>query len=131
MFRFRLQNVLDFRERLKDEAEEVFRITQLEFNKEKQKLDELNQKRLSVNPNEDPYIGGMFLARLLVEIEKQAHQVTLVEQELNIARKKLVEASQKHEVILKLRNKKFEAYTFEEQREEQKKLDEFSIFKQR
>lgn len=139
-FQFPLQNILNMKEKLEEQAKNEYgqanarlmseqdKLHQLEMRLEeaKQKLKNVLQETLSVleiRKREDAVeiIKTYVMQQLLV--------VKRCEKEVEIAREKLSEAMKERKIFEKLREKAFEEFIKEEGRKEQKEVDELMSYK--
>lgn len=139
-FQFPLQNILNMKEKLEEQAKNEYgqanarlmseqdKLHQLEVRLEeaKQKLKNVLQETLSVleiRKREDAVeiIKTYVMQQLLV--------VKRCEKEVEIAREKLSEAMKERKIFEKLREKAFEEFIKEEGRKEQKEVDELMSYK--
>ncbi len=142
-FRFRLQTVLDHRERLKKQAEEAYLLALSDLNKEKQRLEGYyEQIRLTrVSQATSTQRGGVtggelahqseFIAGVAVKIERQKD---VVREHQAIVEEKLQEyqvRAKDHEVLVKLREKKWQLFRLENKKREQKHMDELATMRRR
>lgn len=139
-FQFPLQNILNMKEKLEEQAKNEYgqanarlileqdKLHQLEMRLEeaKQKLKNVLQETLSVleiRKREDAVeiIKTYVMQQLLI--------VKRCEKEVEIAREKLSEAMKERKIFEKLREKAFEEFIKEEGRKEQKEVDELMSYK--
>lgn len=139
-FQFPLQNILNMKEKLEEQAKNEYgqanarlileqdKLHQLELRLEeaKQKLKNVLQETLSVleiRKREDAVeiIKTYVMQQLLI--------VKRCEKEVEIAREKLSEAMKERKIFEKLREKAFEEFIKEEGRREQKEVDELMSYK--
>lgn len=139
-FRFPLENILNMKEKLEEQAKNEYgqanarliseqdKLNQLEIRLEgaKQKLKNVLQETLSVmeiRKREDAVeiIKTYVMQQLLI--------VKRCEKEVEIAREKLSEAMKERKIFEKLREKAFEEFMREEGRKEQKEVDELMSYK--
>ena len=137
MFRFRLQSVLNVRERisklrLKDFSEVQSRVQTLHERMEENQravamagrsLDREKQANLTVFSLQQ---HGRFRSRIQGENQRLAEQIREQRQELEAKRKSLVEARRAQRTLEILRDKASSAFEEKQQRHERSQLDEIS-----
>ncbi len=139
-FRFPLQNILNMKEKLEEQAKNEYGQANARLLAEEKKLEQLN------NRLED---ARLQLKNVLVEvlsmteIHKRENAVVILkgyvkqqqlvvkrcEKEVEIAREKLTEAMKERKIFEKLREKAFEEFIKEEGRREQKEVDELMSYR--
>lgn len=139
-FRFSLQNILDMKEKLEDQAKNDFaqanrrlqeaiaekEALELRLKEEKKKF----QRDLSaaldigkIHQREDAIdILRMYVAQQMLVVKQR-------EKEVEVAREHLNEAMKEKKTFEKLREKAFEAYMAEENLREQKEIDELVSYR--
>jgi flagellar protein FliJ len=133
-FTFALQPVLDHRKRIEDEKQLVVAQRKRALDEAERELARLNDefrrhaamlrdkhKELEVRELQSIYAHLQFLDRCTVA------QIRIVAERrvaLDRARTELLEASKEKKVVEKLKERRREAFVFEEQRVEQKELDD-------
>lgn len=134
-FVFRLQKVLDYRERIEDIKKQAFVKSRFEYLTEKKKLDDLENKLDDLMSCPSPgntafsYIARYNYMTLLEErIEDQAKITSMHEEKMN-QKKQEFEASQKDRKVLdKLKERARSDYNFNMDKLEQKQNDEFALY---
>lgn len=139
-FRFSMQNILNMKEKLEDQAKNEYAQANARLLREQEKLDHIIRRREEAKAD---------LKRVLcetlsvVEIRKREHAVEVLkfyemqqllvvkkcEKEVEVAREKLSEAMKERKIFEKLREKAFEQFLLEENRREQKEVDELMSYK--
>ncbi len=133
-FAFALQPVLDHRKRIEDEKQLVVAQRKRALDEAERELERLNEefrvhaamlrdkhKKLETRELQSIYAHLQFLDRCIVA------QIRIVAERrvaLDRARAELLEASKEKKVVEKLKERRREAYVKEEQRVEQKELDD-------
>jgi flagellar protein FliJ len=133
-FAFALQPVLDHRKRIEDEKQLVVAQRKRALDEAERELERLNEefrlhaamlrdkhKKLETRELQCIYAHLQFLDRCIVA------QIRIVAERrvaLDRARAELLEASKEKKVVEKLKERRREAYVLEEQRVEQKELDD-------
>jgi flagellar FliJ protein len=132
-FSFRLQNVLELREREEEEKERLLGTATARLLSAKGALAMLEGKREQNQPGSDDeslvYMSGLYLARLLHEIEQAAQFVQQCEAEVEAAREEYIRAHRAAESLRKLRQKKLDEYNKALEAHEEKFLDEISTLR--
>lgn len=132
-FSFRLQNVLELREREEEEKERLLGEATARLLKAKGVLAMLEAKReenQSVSDDESMvYMSGLYLARLLHEIERTLELVMQCEGEVHAAREEYIRAHRAAEGLRKLKQKKLDEYNKALDAHEEKFLDEISTLR--
>lgn len=139
-FRFSMENLLNMKEKLEEQeknnysqanmrlqqAEEELRLTQIRYDEKQQILRGKMRAALNVQEIRQMEQG----LKVLEEYEKQ--QIKMVEQrqrELNLAREKLYEARKERKTFEKLKEKAFQLFLEEENKKEQKEIDELVSYR--
>ncbi|MCI5937647.1 MAG: flagellar export protein FliJ [Eubacterium sp.] len=139
-FRFSMENLLNMKEKLEEQeknnysqanmrlqqAEEELRLTQIRYDEKQQILRGKMRAALNVQEIRQMEQG----LKVLGEYEKQ--QIKMVEQrqrELNLAREKLYEARKERKTFEKLKEKAFQLFLEEENKKEQKEIDELVSYR--
>lgn len=132
-FSFRLQNVLELREREEEDKERLLGEATARLLKAKGTLATLEGKREQNQPGTDDesvvYMSGLYLARLLHEIERATEFVQQCEADVQTARDEYLRAHRAAESLRKLRKKKLDEYNKALEAHEEKFLDEISTLR--
>jgi flagellar FliJ protein len=144
-FIFRLQSVLDLREKLEDQKELEYAQALRQVEEERAKERALQKQKADCLGNLAARLGGEgeaspidphevaryndFIDVLKERITAQQKAVHAAEQFAEVKRKELVEAMRARKTIEKLRENALEEYTEEEKRGEQKQVDEVVSYK--
>lgn len=134
-FIYRMQNILNLKYKLEDQAKMEFAEARRRLTEEEEKLEMLFRRkaeyeeegrRLRENTLEVLDILGNRNAILQMEefIELQKLEVEKAEEALEVKRQKLQEVMQERKIHEKLREKAFEAFMKEENAKESKEIDE-------
>lgn len=113
-FKFRLQKVLDLREKIEHEKKRVLSEKNARLREAEAMLDELFQARAGIefyHTTADILMSGMFLAGLLKRIELQKEQVGVCEKDAEEAQVEFHNAAMEAEVLRKLKEKKEREHT--------------------
>lgn len=139
-FRFSMENLLNMKEKLEEQeknnysqanmrlqqAEEELQQTRIRYDEKQQILREKMCAALNVLEIRQMEQG----LKVLEEYEKQ--QIKIIEQrqrELNLAREKLYEARKERKTFEKLKEKAFQLFLEEENKKEQKEIDELISYR--
>lgn len=139
-FIFKMQNILEIKRKLEDQAKSVYAEAVQALEKEKEKLHELELKkelyedRLTDMMLESLYIHEICRMENAVEvmkykIQEQILEVRKAERVLESARQALNAAMVERKTFEKLREKEFEAFKLEVNAQEKKEIDELVSYK--
>lgn len=138
-FRYNLENLLQVKLKLEDQAKIAYGAARLRLTKEEEKLAELQRKKASYEEEQ----RELRKARLdLVRIRKSAEAIEIMEQKvkqqaaavrnatqrLEVARIRLNDAMVERKTQEKLKEKAWEEYLLEFDAEERKEVDELNSF---
>jgi flagellar export protein FliJ len=133
-FNFRLQRVLEIRERFRDEVRQELVQRNFELDRERSVLEGLDQEFLRSKVEEggtysasEMVLLGDYSARLQEEIEQQRLRVKAAEQAAEEARERYIEASKESQALEKLKDKRRHEYVEQALKEEGIQLDEFAV----
>ena len=130
-FKFTLQQVLEYRTQLEDQAKLALAEVQAKYQKQVQRVDGLrkaladNQELMSTTT--DPaqtWIIRNFLQGVRQDISTAEHRLLTLAQELNSARQVLTEKAQEKKLLEKLKENQAKRHAHEEKIKEQLQLDE-------
>lgn len=139
-FRFPLQNILNMKEKLEEQAKNEYGQANARLLAEEEKLEQLNNRlenaRLQLK---DVLVEVLSMTEIhkrenaVVVLKGYVKQQQLVvkrcEKEVEIAREKLTEAMKERKTFEKLREKAFDEFIKEEGRREQKEVDELMSYR--
>lgn len=139
-FRYRMENILQIKKKLEEQAKIAYSTARIRLTKEEEKLERL---RLQKSSYEDQLRGLRSSKLNLLEIrrceeaieimkmkiEQQIQVVKEAEKRLEIARIKLQNAMAERKTQEKLKEKAFEEYILEYEAEERKVTDELNSFR--
>lgn len=139
-FRFSLQNILNMKEKLEDQAKNEYAQANMRLMREQEKLEHVTARRedakrmLKLVLQETLSMAEIRKRENAVEVLKfyvkqQQLAVKRCEKEVEVAREKLSEAMKERKIFEKLREKAFEEFVAEENRKEQKEVDELMSYK--
>jgi flagellar FliJ protein len=141
MFHFRLESVLRYRQFLEDQKLAVFAEKQRILENEKAKKTELKNLRRqyfealrqeSRKEEVDVTIMSFFQSYIFFLDRRVTEQTEVVARALRVAQQaqlELVEARKQREVLVKLKEKKYKEYQYEEERLAQLQLDDVASIK--
>ncbi len=139
-FRFSMQNILNMKEKLEDQAKNKYAQANARLLREQEKLEiivarrEEAREKLKLVLYETLSVSEIRTRENAVEVLKyyamqQQLAVKRCEKEVEVAREELSEAMKERKIFEKLREKAFEQFVFEENRKEQKEVDELMSYK--
>ena len=134
-FIYKLQNVLEIKLKMEDQAKSAFGAAMARLNEEEARLEKLKERRseyeregqkmrenvLNVMELRD---NNRALENLKEQIAAQEKQVARANREVELARQKLTEAMQERKIQEKLKENKFEEFKQELNAAESKEIDE-------
>lgn len=139
-FRYRMQNILNVKEKLESQAKNEFAIAAAHVREEEEKLEVLNKrcedlleklKDLYASDLDIPAIkeaeDGVELLKYHIKMQKL--NLAAANQELEVARAKLTVAMQERKTHEKLKEKQFEEFKKEEAAKESKEIDELVSYR--
>lgn len=139
-FRFSLEHILNMKEKLEEQAKNEYAQANARLLTEQEQLELLQQRRdiaekdlrtvltenlavLEIRRKEDA------LEQIKMYVMQQLLTVKRYEKEVEVAREKLTEAMKERKTFEKLKEKALESFLKEEQRTEQKEVDELMSYK--
>ncbi len=139
-FRFPMQNILNMKEKLEEQAKNEYGQANARLLAEEKKLEQLNNRLEAARLQ----LKNVLIEILsMTEIHKRENAIVILkgyvkqqqlvvkrcEKEVEIAREKLTEAMKERKIFEKLREKAFEEFIKEEGRREQKEVDELMSYR--
>ena len=132
-FKFKLENVLVYRKEIEEKKKHEFMTAQKSYLKQVDLLNNLlNEKEQAIN-NKENYRTGLdyhllmiYLQSLDKNIENQKKIVHECESILNKKKEELLKSTKECKVIEKLKEKAYEEFKIEMNRQEQKQNDDFA-----
>ncbi len=135
-----MQNILNMKEKLEDQAKNKYAQANARLLREQEKLEiivarrEEAREKLKLVLYETLSVAEIRTRENAVEVLKfyamqQQLAVKRCEKEVEVAREELGEAMKERKIFEKLREKAFEEFVFEENRKEQKEVDELMSYK--
>lgn len=135
-FNFRLQRVLEIRERFRDEMRQELVQRNFERDRERNILADLDQEFLRSKVKEggtysagEMVLVGDYSARLQEQIEQQRARVLAAQEAAERARERYIEASKESQALEKLKEKRQQEYVEQTLKEEGAQLDEFAVMR--
>lgn len=139
-FRYRMQNVLNVKEKLESQAKNEFAIAAAKVREEEEKLEVLNGRcEASLDKLKELYSSNLDIPAiketedgielLKYHIKMQKLNLAAANQELEVARTKLTVAMQERKTHEKLKEKQFEEFVKEEAAKESKEIDELVSYR--
>ncbi len=139
-FQFPLQNILNMKAKLEEQAKNEYAQANVRLLTEQEKLQLLEQRREVAKENLKQVLVEQLsvleirrredaLEVIKMYVMQQLLTVKRCEKEVEVARDKLTEAMKQRKTFEKLREKAFDAFLKEEQRTEQKEVDELMSYK--
>lgn len=140
VFRYKMQGILNIREKLESQAKQAFAEAAMALQKEEEILENLKQRKAFYleegirlrNSILDPQklAENKFALEHMDElIEKQILQVNVANKNLEAARYKMMEARTETRIYEKLKEKEFEEFLVEEGKKESKEIDELNSYR--
>lgn len=139
-FRYRMQNILDVKSKLEEQAKLEFALANRALQEEEEKLEELIARREAykaeivrllqdklhlkrIRENED----AVAVMKELITVQRL--QVKAAERKVDVARAKLQEVMQERKTHEKLRERAFDEFVQEENAKESKEIDELTSYR--
>ena len=133
-FSFRLQRVLELKERIRDERRQELVLKNLERDRAQQHLEHLEQEYSQAQISEggtysasDLLLLGNYSARLKEEIAQQLIRVEEAQRAADEARESYIEASKESQAMEKLKERRKQEHQEQELKELGDQLDEFGV----
>ena len=139
-FVYRMQNILDLKEKLETQARNDYAVAQAELNEEEGKLEELDRRRAAYEKQlEELYSGPINVLKIQETqeaIEYMKYQMQLqrlnikkAEKKVESEREKLQDAIQERKTQDKLKENAFEVFLEEIKASESKEIDELVSYR--
>jgi flagellar FliJ protein len=140
-YKFRLQKILDFKISVEEEKKNELSKASKRLEEEKNRLLELKQRLYEMNSTlQEKTSQGMAVNELKLlsnyidyykrGIKAQKVRVKMAEEYLSICRGELIKATQEKKMIEKLEEIDYGKYLYEEQKKEEKLVDDLVSFKE-
>lgn len=138
-FHYKMQNILNIKEKMESQAKMDFSRAQMKLNQEKEKLAALRERRAGYFAEAVTLRSGGLrvrdildnreaIARMDEYIEAQTAEVVVTDKIVEEARMRLQEVMQERKTQEKLREKAFEEFMKEENAKESKEIDELTSY---
>lgn len=138
-FRYKLQNILNIKQKLEDQAKQEFSAARMQLDEEEEKLEALIERRRGYEEQARELRKGTLNIRELEEnknailtlegfVSAQRVQVDKAARRLEKAQVRMTEAMQERKTQETLREKAFEEFLREENRAESKVIDELTSY---
>lgn len=138
-FHYKMQNILNIKEKMESQAKMDFSRAQMKLNQEKEKLAALRERRAGYFAEAVTLRSGGLrvrdildnreaIARMDEYIEAQTAEVVVADKIVEEARMRLQEVMQERKTQEKLREKAFEEFMKEENAKESKEIDELTSY---
>ncbi len=139
-FIYRLQTVLNIKKQLEKESKNQLAIQIRTLNDEQQKLSDINSKQNScLNGIAKVSTGNIqvdtlrqyntYLSALKKQLSEQENNVNKASENVDIYREKLMNAAKEKKTLELLKEKKHQAFSYNEMKKEEKIVDEVLSFK--
>lgn len=139
-FRYRMQNILDVKEKLENQARNDFAVAAAKVNEEEEKQRVLENRKSEYEAQLKRMCESALNVRQIKEAEDaievikyhiqiQKLAVAAANQQLDVARDKLTVAIQERKTHEKLKEKQFDEFRAEEAAKESKEIDELVSFR--
>lgn len=138
-FRYSLQSVLNIKMKMETQAKQEFSTAKMLLDEEIEKLEELFRRKAGYEDEARGLLSGALKVREIEEaknailtmddyIARQREQVSLAQKRLDDAREKLTEVMKERKTHETLREKAFEEFIREENKQESKSIDELTSY---
>ena len=132
-FHYRMQSILDIKEKLESRAKQQFQAAQAKLDEENEKMRVLHEKKKEYILNGHELLTSKIDVRAIKEnknaIKHQQVAVVVASKGLEKARTALQEVMQERKTHEKLKEKAFDEYLLEEGRRESKEIDELVSYR--
>lgn len=137
-FHFQLEQILQYRQRLEEEARLELAVAQNAYQAQVRLLESLRQKihdaenhlkSQSNLPAEELWLWSTYRERLLQDVDKNEHQLQRLAARVATCRTALVQRAKEMKVLERLKTRQAVEYYAEQKREEQKELDEVAALR--
>lgn len=139
-FIFSMQNILSMKEKIEEQEKAEYSQVMMRFNEEQDKLNELIERQSMAEVELKNTINEVldvreirekedFLEIIKMYVKEQQLIVIACEEEVRQARGRLNEAMKERKIYEKLREKAFEEFIQEENKREQKEIDELVSYR--
>ncbi len=138
-FKYRLQNILNIKLKMEDQAKQEFSTAKIQLDEEEEKLEALIARKNGYEERARELLNGTLNVREIEEnknaiitmegyVAAQRVEVDRAAKRLERARERMTEAMQERKTQETLREKAFEEFLHEENRAESKMIDELTSY---
>ena len=139
-FVYRMQNILDIKNKLEDQARNSYAAARMKLSQEEEKLDRMFEQKKAYEENYRQQLSGNInilqinICKNAIElcknqIKKQLVEVKVASLNLEAAQKRLGEVMKERKIQEKLREKAYEEFLQELNDQEKKEIDELVSFR--
>lgn len=138
-FNFKLEKVLNYKETVENEKKTKFAQIKQRLHKEESLLDDYYKQKKSIieeknSFNENIKAGELYLYNLYIDtinkkIERQKSIILKTKEELNKAKDEMLNAVKEKKIFEKLKENKYEEFISEQEKEEEKIVDNLVSYK--
>ena len=138
-FNFKLEKVLNYKETVENEKKTKFAQIKQRLHKEESLLDDYYKQKKSIieeknSFNENIKAGELYLYNLYIntinkKIERQKSIILKTKEELNKAKDEMLNAVKEKKIFEKLKENKYEEFISEQEKEEEKIVDNLVSYK--
>ena len=132
-FIYRMQNILDIKNKLEIQAKNSYAAARMKLSQEEQKLDKLFEQKKSYEEAYRQQLSGNICKNAIElsknQIKKQLVEVKVASLNLEAAQKRLGEVMKERKIQEKLREKAYEEFLQELSDQEKKEIDELVSFR--
>ena len=138
-FRYRMQSILDIKEKLESQARQELAAAQAALREEEERLEALKERKAGYEEEAAGLLSGTLRVREIEEnktailkmdeyILLQTDRIKTAQKQVDRARERLQEVMQERKMHEKLREHAFEAFLDEEKKQEGKEVDELTSY---
>lgn len=138
-FHYRMQSILDIKMKMETQAKQEFAAAKAALDDEVSKLEELRRRKEAYEQEARKLLSGRLrvqeiadnkeaILRMEEYIDGQKERVRLAEQKVEAAREALTEVMKERKTHETLREKEFELFLQDENRQESKEVDELTSY---
>ncbi|MDD2972104.1 MAG: flagellar export protein FliJ [Lachnospiraceae bacterium] len=138
-FRYRMQSILDIKNKMETQARMEFGLAQAQLNEEETKLERLYTRKTNYEKKAKELLSDALkvqeiihtqtaIKRMQEYIAEQKKQVLAATQKVEEARTKLVEVMQERKTHERLKEKAFDTFLQEEKASESKEIDQLTSY---
>lgn len=138
-FRYRMQSILDIKEKLENQARQELATAQAALNEELNRLEALKERKAGYEEEAAGLLSGTLklldieenktaILKMEEYISLQKERIRIAEKQVEKAREHLQEVMQERKMHEKLREHAFEEFLEEEKKQEGKEVDELTSY---